>query len=215
VFTPRIRSALLVLSASVGLAGCAGVYGPGYGVNVGYGNGYDPYYGAYGGYGGYGSRYGSYGSPYGYGAGYGYGSPYGYGGYGSPYYGWYDSYYYPGTGYYVYDRSGSRYRWSDAQRRYWESRRPSSGARVLDNWSRYQEGVTVGSTTAPTTSSNGVTTTSTGRQVIMRQPRAERPSAMSRPQRIEERSQRLETRDVRRAERVQARETRRSARDDN
>ena len=72
-----------------------------------------------------------------------YDSGYGYSrvslGYGSayrPYYGWYDGYYYPGTGYYIYDRSGSRYRWSDRYRNYWESRRPSRGYR--DNWSEYR-----------------------------------------------------------------------------
>src|SRR5690554_8135295 len=53
-----------------------------------------------------------------------------------PYYGWYDGYYYPGTGYYIYDRSGSRYRWSDRHRRYWEVRRPSRGYR--ENWSGYR-----------------------------------------------------------------------------
>jgi hypothetical protein len=55
-------------------------------------------------------------------------------GYGAPYYGWYDGFYYPGTGYYVYDRQGSRHRWRDSDRRYWEGRR-HDGAR--DNWSGY------------------------------------------------------------------------------
>lgn len=63
----------------------------------------------------------------------GYGS---YGGYASPYYGWYDGFYYPGTGYYVYDRYGSRHRWGDRHRRYWESRR--GDRRVRDNWSDYR-----------------------------------------------------------------------------
>ena len=36
--------------------------------------------------------------------------------------GYYDDYYYPGTGYYVYDRRGTRHRWNDSQRRYWQSR---------------------------------------------------------------------------------------------
>jgi hypothetical protein len=50
-------------------------------------------------------------------------------GYGSGYYGpagyggWYDDYYYPGGGYYVYDRAGTRHRWNDRQRAYWENRR--------------------------------------------------------------------------------------------
>lgn len=70
----------------------------------------------------------------------GYGGVYastGYGGgyYDDPYYGWYDDYYYPGTGYYIYDRSGARSRWSDSQRRYWEARR-RAGAQ--DNWSGYR-----------------------------------------------------------------------------
>ena len=52
------------------------------------------------------------------------------------YYGWYDNYYYPGTGYYIYDRSGSRYRWNDRYRTYWEARRPSG--RYRDNWSGYR-----------------------------------------------------------------------------
>jgi hypothetical protein len=62
-----------------------------------------------------------------------------YGGYGTPYYyGWYDGYYYPGTGYYLYDRYGSRYRWSDRYRNYWEARRPS-GRSYRDNWSGYRQ----------------------------------------------------------------------------
>jgi hypothetical protein len=94
--------------ATFGLSACTN-----YGLGIGSPGYYDPYYGSgYGGYGAYG-----YGSPYG---AYGYGYPYGVGY--SPY-GWYDNYYYPGTGYYVYSRDGSRHRWSDAQRRYWEGRR--------------------------------------------------------------------------------------------
>jgi hypothetical protein len=56
-------------------------------------------------------------------------------GYASPYYGWYDNYYYPGTGYYVYERSGTRHRWSDHQRRYWQARRGDRNRH--DNWSGY------------------------------------------------------------------------------
>lgn len=78
---------------------------------------------------------------YGYGGGYGYydsGYPMSYGG--SPYYGWYDGYYYPGTGYYVYDRSGGRRSWNDNQRRYWEGRRVSRGDRreLRENWRGYR-----------------------------------------------------------------------------
>ena len=121
MLTPRIRNALVVLAASAGLTGCVGFdpYGGYGGLSVGYGNGY-----------GY--------DPYGYGYGSGYGSPYGSYGYGSPYYGWYDDYYYPGNGYYVYNRTGTRYRWNDAQRRYWENRRGSY--RGGDNWSSYRNG---------------------------------------------------------------------------
>lgn len=61
--------------------------------------------------------YGYSGVSVGYGAGYA--SGYGPAGYG----GWYDDYYYPGGGYYVYDRAGSRHRWNDSQRAYWENRR--------------------------------------------------------------------------------------------
>jgi hypothetical protein len=52
-----------------------------------------------------------------------------------PYYGWYDGYYYPGTGYYVYDRKGSRHRWRDADRRHWEGRRTDH--RAGNNWGGY------------------------------------------------------------------------------
>jgi hypothetical protein len=69
--------------------------------------------------------------------GYGYNRVFlGYGTYSRPYYGWYDGYYYPGTGYYIYDRYGSRHRWSDRYRNYWEARRPSRNYR--DNWSGYR-----------------------------------------------------------------------------
>lgn len=60
----------------------------------------------------------------------------GYSSYDHPYYGWYGDYYYPGVGYYVYDRRGSRHRWSDHQRRYWEGRR--DGRRGHENWSAYK-----------------------------------------------------------------------------
>jgi hypothetical protein len=72
---------------------------------------------------------------------------YGYGGvslgynggyYGDPYWGWYDNYYYPGTGYYIYDRGGTRHAWNDSQRRYWEGRRGNRQA--TENWSGYRNG---------------------------------------------------------------------------
>jgi hypothetical protein len=59
-------------------------------------------------------------------------------GYASPYYCWYDNYYYPGTGYYVYERSGKRHRWSDRQRRHWQSRHGDRNRH--DNWSGYHRG---------------------------------------------------------------------------
>lgn len=120
----NLRTATVALVAGLGLGGCA--YGPygGLGVGVGYGNagygsGYcDPYYDRYcSSYG-----YSSYGSPYGY-------SPYGY----SPY-GWYDGYYYPGSGYYVYDSYRRPYRWSDAQRRYWQERARRYGGTPTTEW---------------------------------------------------------------------------------
>jgi hypothetical protein len=79
----------------------------------------------------------SYGGRNGYGYGgvsYGYATPYY--GYATPYYGWYDNYYYPGTGYYVYERSGSRHRWSDNERRYWESR--GGNRNQGENWNGYR-----------------------------------------------------------------------------
>src|SRR5687768_18048906 len=72
-----------------------------------------------------------------YGDGYGYSRlSVGYGNYYRPYYGWYDGYYYPGTGYYIYDRYGSRRRWDDRYRTYWQARRPAYRSR--DNWSEYR-----------------------------------------------------------------------------
>lgn len=56
-------------------------------------------------------------------------------GYGTPYYGWYDGFYYPGTGYYVYDRHGTRHRWRDRDRRHWEGRHHRGERR--DNWGGY------------------------------------------------------------------------------
>jgi hypothetical protein len=97
----RLRSALLLLAAGLGLTACSHYGGYGYGgLSVGYGGGYcDPYYDdCYRGYGGYGGYY-------------------------DPWYGWYGDYYYPGIGIYVFDRWGRRHRWSDDHRRYWEGRR--------------------------------------------------------------------------------------------
>jgi hypothetical protein len=128
----RARLAIL-LAGTVALGGCAygyggyGGYGSGLSVGIGYGSGYDGYYG--GGY--YGGGY-----PYG---GYGYG-------YGDPYFGWYDDYYYPGTGYYVYDSYRRPHRWNRDQERYWTQKRErmQSAQRtsrqrttVRENWSGF------------------------------------------------------------------------------
>jgi len=64
----------------------------------------------------------------GYGGGYYYDDCYGCGPY-APF-GWYDGYYYPGNGYWLYDRRGTRHRWTDRQRDYWQHRREHSGG----NW---------------------------------------------------------------------------------
>ena len=109
-WTGRKFLAAMGLAGAFALGGCAyddGYYG---GVSVGTG-----YYG-----GGY---YDDYWGP-------GYYRP-------GLYSGWYDGFYYPGSGYYVYDRRGSRHRWNDGQRRYWEGRRE---ARRGDgrNWSGTQ-----------------------------------------------------------------------------
>ena len=69
--------------------------------------------------------------------GYGYGRSYYGSSYYAPsrsYYGWYNDYYYPGVGVYIFDRSGSRYRWTDDHRRYWGSWR---GER-RENWDGYR-----------------------------------------------------------------------------
>ena len=88
--------------AAIGLAGVLALGGCGYD---------DGYYGGV-----------SVGSGY-YGGGY-YDDYWGPGYYRPGYYGgWYDGFYYPGSGYYVYNRSGHRQRWNEGQRRYWEGRR--------------------------------------------------------------------------------------------
>lgn len=99
----RLAAALAAAGLSIGLGGCMGDYGYG---GVGYAS---DYYDGYGGGYGYGPQlaYGGYGG--------------GYGGYG----GWYNDFYYPGSGIYVFDRSGRRSRWNDGQRHYWEGRRGS------------------------------------------------------------------------------------------
>lgn len=94
--------AAIGLAGAVALGGCA--YDDGYYGGVSVGSGY--YAGGY---------YDDYWGP-------GYYRPGYYGG-------WYNDFYYPGSGYYVYDRSGRRHRWNDGQRRYWEGRRGQQAQR--------------------------------------------------------------------------------------
>ena len=102
----RVLLSAGLLGALAGLSGCTAGYGFG---GIGYYDGYDDgYYEPY-----YGESY-----------------------YGPSYYGWYDGFYYPGTGYYVYDRQGSRHRWNQRHRHYWEARRGRK--QVRENWSAYR-----------------------------------------------------------------------------
>ncbi len=109
MFASRLRTPVLALGAALSLSACAYGYG---GLDVGYGGYNDGYYNdGYGGY-GQGGYYDVNSDPF-------YSGRYGY----TPQYGWYNNYFYPGTGYYIYDRRGSRYGWNDDQRRYWERNR--------------------------------------------------------------------------------------------
>ena len=111
----RISTALVVLAASAGLAGCTN-FGPYGGIGVGVGSGY-----GYGGYGGYGY------DPYYAGYGYGY-DPYG----------WYNGFYYPGTGYWVYDPDRNRRRMTPEEQAHWRARilakYGSATAPTRENW---------------------------------------------------------------------------------
>ena len=195
----RLRLAALALTSGLTLGGCAYGFGDPYGsygsLGVGYGNyGYGNYgYGyPYGGSGyGYGYPYGG----YGYGGGYPYGAYGSYGGlYGSPYWGWYDGLYYPGTGYYVYDTYRRPHVWTDTQKRYWISRRPTvttstKTVAVKPNWSAFNRDRTV--------RTNRVTVERPSRSVTV-----ERPSRSDRAQEVrsnieDRRSERLTTRSSR------------------
>jgi hypothetical protein len=188
----RLRATAVALVAGVGLTGCMSPYGYN-GVSVGVGSGgyYDPYYGGYG-YGGY-PQYG-----YGYGAGYpGYG--YGY----APYYGWYDDFYYPGSGYYVYDRYRRPHRWSDDQRRHWESRRNNAMSskefrRQMEaqtqNWDGFEGG--------PTAVSQQVQTPN-GQRVRVERDRPVRGERANRTERVQRGNRADQVQPVERAERVQ------------
>jgi hypothetical protein len=165
MYASRIRGVGLAIAASLGLSACMSPYGySSVGVGIGSGGYYDDY-----GYGGYGYGYPSYG--YGYGSGYGY-----------PSYGWYDDFYYPGSGYYVYSRDGSRHRWTDTQRRYWESRRDRRSGGGLKI---YQPRVT-----SPTTQS--VQSTRTYRPSVKRTDRVERREVRREGLRVKQNSQHRE-----------------------
>jgi hypothetical protein len=102
---PRLRSALILLAATVGLGACG--YGQGYGhsrVSLGYSSGYcDPFYDDC--HRGFGRRAFD------------------------PWYGWYDDHFYPGVGIFVFDRWGRRHHWRDHHRRFWFDRRRHWGNR--------------------------------------------------------------------------------------
>ncbi len=208
----RLRSAAVLLAASVSLGGCA-TYGQmgGVGVSLGYGNpyassryGYSPYGSRYGyspyGYSRYGSRYGY--SPYGY-SRYGY-SPYGYSGYGySPYWGWNDGFYYPGTGFYVYDRYRRAYRWNDRQRRYWTDRQrmvrspDRKTTEPRQNWDDFNGDRATASRDAQVDRRDdrtAVRTNTTRQQTRVTRPEARQPTRVARPDPRQEVRQELRTR---------------------
>jgi hypothetical protein len=174
MFAYPLRAAALTVAAAIGLSACTTPYGYS-GVSVGYGNSgyYDPYYG------------------------YGYGYPrYGYSrlGYGySPYWGWNDGFYYPGSGFYVYDAYRRPFRWTTAQRRYWELRR--------------QRAIATSTTTRPVVIRDNWDDFKRSRSII-RNDRVER--SVSRPVRIERNSR--PTKAERRVERSEAKSSRRQER---
>ncbi|MGI4877672.1 MAG: hypothetical protein ACRYG4_09325 [Janthinobacterium lividum] len=96
----------LVAGAAAALSACGGY---GYGTSVGYA-----------------SDYPAYGGPVGYAGDY-------YGGFGYPGYGYYNDFYYPGTGIYVFDRSGHRRAWNDAERAHWQNRGEFRGGHLMQN----------------------------------------------------------------------------------
>ena len=197
MLTPRFRSALLILAASAGMAGCTNL-GPYGGIGVGVGSGY----GSYGGY-GYDPYY----------AGYGYGSGYGY----NPY-GWYNGYYYPGSGYWVYDRDKNRRPLTAAERAYWNERikermrdrrglnGTSSTAAVKENWTGFDR---------PTTTTATGTVDRNQARAQMRQraleQRAQRQQSVSESRQV--RSEQQEARQQAASERRESRRARRSTDD--
>ena len=199
MLTPKIRSALVILAASAGLAGCTNL-GPYGGVGVGVSSGY-------GGYGNYGYGY----DPY-Y-AGYGYGSAYGY----NPY-GWYNGYYYPGTGYWVYDRHKNRRPLTAAERAYWNERikerirerrglnGTTSTAAARENWSGFERPAT---TTATGTVDRNQARAAMRQRAL--EQRAQRQQSVSESRQL--RSERQEARQQAASERREGRRVRRSTDD--
>jgi hypothetical protein len=199
VLTPRIRSALVILAASAGLAGCT-TLGPYGGVGVGVGSGY----GSYGGY-GYDPYY----------AGYGYGSGYGY----NPY-GWYNGYYYPGSGYWVYDRDKNRRPLTAAERAYWNERikermrerrglnGATSTAAVKENWTGFDRPTNTTTTATGTVDRNQARAQM--RQRALEQ-RAQRQQVQSESRQV--RSERQEAREQAASERRESRRARQSTDD--
>ena len=199
MLTPRIRSALVILAASAGLAGCTNL-GPYGGVGVGVSSGY-------GGYGNYGYGY----DPY-Y-AGYGYGSAYGY----NPY-GWYNGYYYPGSGYWVYDRKKNRRPMTDAERAYWNERikdrmrdrrglsDTTSTAAAKENWTGFDRPAT---TTATGTVDRNQARAHMRQRAL--EQRAQRQQSVSESRQL--RSERQQARQQAASERRETRRVRRSTDD--
>ncbi len=194
----RLRSAAVLLAASVSLGGCA-TYGQmgGVGVSVGYGN---PYASSRYGYSPYGSRYGY--SPYGY-------SPYGSGYGSSPYWGWYDGFYYPGTGFYVYDRYRRAYRMSDRHRHYWmhrqrtvrsPDRRTSEMRQNWEDFSRDGTADTRQTRVEPRDNRTAVRTSVTTRPQVRAESRSDDRQQARREQRTSQRRASQESRGERRDE---------------
>jgi hypothetical protein len=207
MFAYPLRTAALAAAALIGLSACTTPYGYG-GVSVGNSYGYDPYYGGYG----YGAGYPAYGYGYpDYGYGYGYGSGY------APYWGWNDGFYYPGTGYYVYDRYRRPYRWTDAQRRYWEARRAriQNGSNkslpqiIRENWGDFDR--KGGAVVTNRVDSRQIDAVRDGRPV--RVERNTTRTERSRPQRVERSTTRTERSRAMRTEQRSGKVERQSARD--
>jgi hypothetical protein len=92
----KLRRLALAATLALGLAACAGNFGNGY--RGGYNAQYDRYYGDANGF---------------------RNVPFGYAG---SNFGWSRNSYYPGTGVFVFDRSGAQRQWNRREQRYWQHR---------------------------------------------------------------------------------------------